>query len=551
MLNILKIDGKLLAKMIIYGANELNNNREFVDELNVFPVPDGDTGTNMSLTVQAAKKEIADLDSYDIGEVAKSAAVGALKGARGNSGVILSQLFRGFAKSLEHLSYASQNDLVVACKKASEMAYKAVMKPKEGTILTMSREIALKFEKEIKDGNNLKDAIWKTIVYCKEVLDKTREMLPELKQAGVVDSGARGLLFVIEGVLRALDENISFDFEKKENMQQKSSVQKNNKVEKIDFDYEVLMDVNNMSENDLNELKEFLLKIGDSLVVTEGDEFTKIHVHTNKPGKVIEKTFEYCNLFNARFENLRTQSENLLKSSDLKKEIGILSVATGKGLIDLFKNLGADEVIDGGKLMNPCPQDLVEAVNKINAKKIIILPNHKNVLMPAKQTADLCKDKEIIVLPTKTIPQGLNALLNYIPGDLDSNEQGNNLEEKNNEEQMIKKMCDAIDLIKTGQITYAARDTEVNEIKIKRGDYIGTLESDVVVCDKDLDTVTKNLIDLLLKDGGEILSLYYGEEIGLDKAKEILDYVKEKYENVEADIYDGGQPLYYYLISVE
>ena len=551
MLNILKIDGKLLAKMIIYGANELNNNREFVDELNVFPVPDGDTGTNMSLTVQAAKKEIADLDSYDIGEVAKSAAVGALKGARGNSGVILSQLFRGFAKSLEHLSYASQNDLVVACKKASEMAYKAVMKPKEGTILTMSREIALKFEKEIKDGNNLKDAIWKTIVYCKEVLDKTREMLPELKQAGVVDSGARGLLFVIEGVLRALDENISFDFEKKENMQQKSSVQKNNKVERIDFDYEVLMDVNNMSENDLNELKEFLLKIGDSLVVTEGDEFTKIHVHTNKPGKVIEKTFEYCNLFNARFENLRTQSENLLKSSDLKKEIGILSVATGKGLIDLFKNLGADEVIDGGKLMNPCPQDLVEAVNKINAKKIIILPNHKNVLMPAKQTADLCKDKEIIVLPTKTIPQGLNALLNYIPGDLDSNEQGNNLEEKNNEEQMIKKMCDAIDLIKTGQITYAARDTEVNEIKIKRGDYIGTLESDVVVCDKDLDTATKNLIDLLLKDGGEILSLYYGEEIGLDKAKEILDYVKEKYENVEADIYDGGQPLYYYLISVE
>ena len=551
MLNILKIDGKLLAKMIIYGANELNNNREFVDELNVFPVPDGDTGTNMSLTVQAAKKEIADLDSYDIGEVAKSAAVGALKGARGNSGVILSQLFRGFAKSLEHLSYASQNDLVVACKKASEMAYKAVMKPKEGTILTMSREIALKFEKEIKDGNNLKDAIWKTIVYCKEVLDKTREMLPELKQAGVVDSGARGLLFVIEGVLRALDENISFDFEKKENMQQKSSVQKNNKVEKIDFDYEVLMDVNNMSENDLNELKEFLLKIGDSLVVTEGDEFTKIHVHTNKPGKVIEKTFEYCNLFNARFENLRTQSENLLKSSDLKKEIGILSVATGKGLIDLFKNLGADEVIDGGKLMNPCPQDLVEAVNKINAKKIIILPNHKNVLMPAKQTADLCKDKEIIVLPTKTIPQGLNALLNYIPGDLDSNEQGNNLEEKNNEEQMIKKMCDAIGLIKTGQITYAARDTEVNEIKIKRGDYIGTLESDVVVCDKDLDTATKNLIDLLLKDGGEILSLYYGEEIGLDKAKEILDYAKEKYENVEADIYDGGQPLYYYLISVE
>ena len=551
MLNILKIDGKLLAKMIIYGANELNNNREFVDELNVFPVPDGDTGTNMSLTVQAAKKEIADLDSYDIGEVAKSASVGALKGARGNSGVILSQLFRGFAKSLEHLSYASQNDLVVACKKASEMAYKAVMKPKEGTILTMSREIALKFEKEIKDGNNLKDAIWKTIVYCKEVLDKTREMLPELKQAGVVDSGARGLLFVIEGVLRALDENISFDFEKKENMQQKSSVQKNNKVEKIDFDYEVLMDVNNMSENDLNELKGFLLKIGDSLVVTEGDEFTKIHVHTNKPGKVVEKTFEYCNLFNARFENLRTQSENLLKSSDLKKEIGILSVATGKGLIDLFKNLGADEVIDGGKLMNPCPQDLVEAVNKINAKKIIILPNHKNVLMPAKQTADLCKDKEIIVLPTKTIPQGLNALLNYIPGDLDSNEQGNNLEEKNNEEQMIKKMCDAIDLIKTGQITYAARDTEVNEIKIKRGDYIGTLESDVVVCDKDLDTATKNLIDLLLKDGGEILSLYYGEEIGLDKAKEILDYVKEKYENVEADIYDGGQPLYYYLISVE
>ncbi|MBQ9491222.1 MAG: DAK2 domain-containing protein [Firmicutes bacterium] len=551
-MDILKIDGKLLAKMIISGADELNKNHEYVNELNVFPVPDGDTGTNMSLTVQAAKKEIEDLDSCDIGEVAKSAAMGALKGARGNSGVIMSQLFRGFAKSLEHLSCASKNDLVIACKKASEMAYKAVMKPKEGTILTMSREIALKFEKEIKNGKNLKDAIWETIVFCKGVLDKTREMLPELKQAGVVDSGARGLLFILEGALKALDENISFDFEKEKDEQKNFSVKKNVQVEKIDFDYEVLMDVNNICEDNLNELKEFLLKIGDSLVVTEGDEFTKIHVHTNKPGKVIEKAFEYCDLFNARFENLRTQSENNLEANlGSKKDIGILAVAMGNGLIDLFKNLGADEVIDGGKLMNPCAQDLVGAINKINAKKIIILPNHKNVLMPAKQTMDLCKEKEIIVLPTKTIPQGLNALLNYIPSDLNLDEQENNLEEENNNEQMIKKMCEAISLIKTGQITYAARDTEVNNIKIKRGDYIGTLESDVVVCNKDLDAATKDLIDLLLKDGGKILSLYYGEEINLEKAKGILDYVKEKYEDIEADIYDGGQPLYYYLISVE
>ena len=547
----LEIDGNLLRKMIIYGADELSKNREFVDELNVFPVPDGDTGTNMSLTVQAAKKEIEDLDSGDIGEVAKTAAIGALKGARGNSGVILSQLFRGFAKSLEHLSCASKNDLVVACKKASEMAYKAVMKPKEGTILTMSREIALKFEKEIKDGNNLKDAIWETIVSCTGVLDETREMLPELKQAGVVDSGARGLLFVLEGALRALDENISFDFDKKETWQKKLSTQKKFQTEKIDFDYEVLMDVNNLSENNLNELKDFLLKIGDSLVITEGDEFTKIHVHTNKPGKVIEKALEYCDLFNARFENLRTQSVNNLKSDVPEKNIGILAVAMGKGLIDLFKNLGADEVIDGGKLMNPCAQDLVEAINKINAKKIIILPNHKNVLMPAQQTIDLCKEKKIIVLPTKTIPQGLNALLNYIPSDLNLSEQENNMEEKNNEEQMIEKMTEAINLIKTGQITYAARDTEVNEIKIKRGDYIGTLESDVVVCNKDLDVATKDLIDLLLKNGGEILSISYGEEVNLEKAQEILSYVKGKYNKVEASIYDGGQPLYYYLIAVE
>ena len=547
----LQIDGKILARMIICAADELNKNRVYVDELNVFPVPDGDTGTNMSLTVLAAKKEIENLDSCDVSEVVQKAAMGALKGARGNSGVILSQLFRGFSKALEHLKVASGHDLILACKKASEMAYKAVMKPKEGTILTMSKEIANKFEEAMNETNNLEKALFDTIVHCKKILDKTKDMLPELRQAGVVDSGARGLLFLLEGALRALDENIIFDFDDISDRAKNSPVQANFVSDEIKFDYEVLLDVNNIDEQKLDAFKNFLLKIGDSLVITNGDEFIRIHVHTDKPGKIIDKAFEFCDVFNARFENLKIQHESIIKNLSPEKNVGVLAVAMGNGFLDLFKNLGADEVIDGGKLMNPSAQDIIDAVKKINAKQIIFLPNNKNIFMSANQAAELYKDKKIIILPTENIPQGLNALLNYIPSDTAVN-GGINLEEQlKRDQQMIEKMREAINLVKTGQITYAARDTEIDKIKVRRGDYLGTIGKELVVCEKKLDVAVRNLIDLLLKNGGEILSLYYGEEINLEKAKEILDYVREKYKNIEAEIYNGGQPMYYYLISVE
>lgn len=547
----MQIDGKILAKMIICAADELNKNRVYVDELNVFPVPDGDTGTNMSLTVLSAKKEIENLNSCDVSEIAERAAVGALKGARGNSGVIVSQLFRGFSKAIEHLKVASGRDLILACKKASEMAYKAVMKPKEGTILTMSKEIANKFEEAMNKTPDLREALFETIVYCKKILDQTKDMLPELKQAGVVDSGARGLLFLFEGALRALDKNIIFDFEDIRDKVKDSPAQANFVSDEIKFDYEVLLDVNDLDEEKLSVFKDFLLKIGDSLVVTNGDEFIRIHVHTDKPGKIIDKAVEFCDVFNARFENLKTQHENIVKSLVPEKNIGILAVAMGNGFLDLFKNLGADEVIDGGKLMNPSAQDIIDMVKRINAKRIIILPNSKNIFMAANQAAELYKDKKIIILPTESIPQGLNALLNYIPRDIVVNGEINFEEQIKNDQQMLEKMREAINLVKTGQITYAARDTEINKIKVKRGDYLGTIEKELVVCEKDLDVAVKNLIDLLLKNGGEILSLYYGEEISLEKAKEILEYVNKKYKDIEAEIYNGGQPMYYYLISVE
>lgn len=519
------LNGFLLSKMITAAANELDINKDYVDSLNVFPVPDGDTGTNMSLTVLSAAHEIENLNSNDISYVAKVAATGALKGARGNSGVILSQLFRGFAKGLENITVASNEDIALALMKAAQMAYKAVMKPKEGTILTLAREIAEKFSEEILNYDDFEQVLMSTIMYGKKVLNDTIDMLPQLKQAGVVDSGARGLLFLFEGALKSLNSEIVFEIDDDERVLPKQS-----KLDPIDFNYEVLIDVSKSDEDDLEDFKEFLSEVGDSLAVTNGDEFTRIHAHTNVPDKVVEKALEFWTVFNVRFENLKSQHDEIVKNSEPRKSLGFIAVSSGKGFNELFKNLGADEIVEG----TPSIEDFLNAIEKINADKIIILPNNKNVILAAEQVAELVENKEIVVLPTQTFPQGISALLNCVP-DSDN----------------IEQIRDAINLVKTGQVTYAVRDSEYDGNKIEQGDILGIIEDDIVLAQKDLDTVTKQLIDLLVEQDGEVLTIYYGKDVDFDAAQSIFDYAKQKYPQLEIEIYDGEQPLYYYIISIE
>ena len=530
------LDGQLLRKMIISGAKELDANRDFVDSLNVFPVPDGDTGTNMSLTVLSATNEIENVDSNDIGYVAKIASTGALKGARGNSGVILSQLFRGFAKGLENVTEATNEDLAIACVKASEMAYKAVMKPKEGTILTMARELAYKISEDVVDYDDLIQILMSTIIYGKKVLADTTQMLPQLKQAGVVDSGARGLLFIMEGALKVLNEDISFDED--EIVRTKPAQLKFDNSE-IEFAYEVLMDIENADENQLDDYKNFLSEIGDSLVVSNDNELTRIHVHTNKPGLAVEKALQFWPLLNVRFEDLKFQHTSIVNSDNApRKKIGFVSVSIGSGFNELFKNLGVDEIIEGGQTMNPSTKDILDAIEKINADNIVVLPNNKNIILSAQQAIQLCEDKNIIVLPTKTMPQGLCALLNYMPSD-------------ESDELDIEQMENAIGTVKTGQITYAVRDTKIDDKKISKGDILCMSENEIALVEKDLDMGAKNLIDILLKDGGDILTIYFGKDVDEASANKILDYAKEKYPDIEIEIHNGNQPLYYYIMSVE
>lgn len=529
------LDGQLLRKMIIAGAKELDSNREFVDSLNVFPVPDGDTGTNMSLTVLSAAREIENVSSDDISYVAKLASTGALKGARGNSGVILSQLFRGFAKGLENVTTASSEDLALACMKASQMAYRAVMKPKEGTILTMARELAVKISEETINCDDLEQILMSTIMYGKKVLSDTTEMLPQLKQADVVDSGARGLLFVIEGAFKVLNSNIVFE----EQLSNKTApAQLIFETDDIEFCYEVLMDINNISDSQLDSFKIFLSEMGDSLVITNDSEFTKIHVHTNKPGLVIEKALEFAPLLSIKVEDLKSQHDDILKNSEKNcvehKKIGFVAVSMGSGFCELFKNLGVDEVIEGGQTMNPSTHDILQAINKVNADKIIVLPNNKNIILAAKQAADLSEDKEIIVLPTKTIPQGLAALLNYMP---DSDD--------------FQQMQNAIETVKTGHVTYAVRDTKYNGQKIKKSDILCMVEDEIVIVEKNLEDAAKKLVDLMLEHGGEVLTIYFGNDASYDCVQNVLDYVNQNYPQVEAEIHNGNQPLYYFIISIE
>lgn len=537
------IDGKLLKDMLISGANNLENNKHIVDKLNVFPVPDGDTGTNMSLTMTSAIKEVLNVSDDTIKNVGKAVSKGSLMGARGNSGVILSQLLRGFSKSIENKEKLVVSDLAQAFKEASDTAYRAVIKPIEGTILTVARETgeyAVKIAKKEKDLKRFLELVLKE---SNKSLERTPELLKNLKDAGVVDSGGKGLVCIYEGAYKAFigqpiekanisDEDIHTEYTNEAKISK----------EDIKFGYctEFILESEKITPN---KLKDIVEKYGDSLVVVGDESIIKIHIHTNNPGAVLEEAVKYGQLNKIKIDNMRIQHENrLIEDYSENKEIveskkyGFIAVTMGKGLTSIFKDFGVDHIIEGGQTMNPSTEDFLEGINKINAENIIILPNNSNIIMAANQAKDI-SDKNIIVIPCKTVPQGFSALLAF-NSEADSHE---------NE----KAMKYAINNVKTGQVTFAVRDTSVNGIEIKEGDIIGIGEGEIKKSGKDKHDVALGLIEELVNEDSEIITLFYGEDISEEEANNIKEILEERYEYLDVELYYGGQPLYYYIISAE
>ena len=542
--------------MIISGANELQRNKEHLDSLNVFPVPDGDTGTNMSLTLLSAANEVYKLNTPNASDIAKAASSGSLRGARGNSGVILSQIFRGLAKGMEHKALLSTEDLANAFVQGAETAYKAVMKPKEGTILTVIRKISEKAVDCAIETDDIEEYFKEIISYGYEVLDKTMEMLPELKQAGVVDAGGKGFLIILEGFASAIKNHGEIEIiqptkEQKAQPQNMNFAATSNADIKFAYCTEFFINVKKVSEDRDDKLKKFLELQGDSIVVVSDEDIIKIHVHTNNPGKVLDFALKIGSLDNIKIENMKTQHTNIIdfvaeKELQQKEEIiepsefketGFVSVVTGDGFIELFKGLGADYVIEGGQSMNPSTDDFIDAISNVNANNIIILPNNKNIILAAKQAKSLCKNKNIIVIETKTIPQGISALINFPPsGSIDYS---------------VELMNESIKNVKTGQVTYAVRETVFDGKEIKEGNVISLLESKIEFVGENALEAAKSLIDLMVEDDEGVVSIYYGCDVSKSEADALGEYVSEKYEDCEVEVYKGNQPLYYYIISVE
>lgn len=536
--------------MVIAGANELNDNRQLVDSLNVFPVPDGDTGTNMSLTALAAARECEKDNSLSIAEVSKTAASGSLRGARGNSGVILSQLFRGFSKGLEGLEEAGTLELASACRKGVETAYKAVMKPKEGTILTVARACADAAEKYAVEVEDIEVFLSKIIEEGNTMLLKTKDMLPVLKQADVVDAGGKGLLCILVGAFKSI--NTSGEIKLNDNTQTPvvdfSALTSVDNSE-ITFGYctEFFVIQKNVPDETVNELKTYLTSIGDSLVVVADEEMIKVHVHTDHPGKAIEKALTIGALNGLKIDNMRIQHTNKIDFTATKKEAvieaaekkgtGFISISMGSGLSEIFKNLGVDEIIEGGQTMNPSTEDILNAIDKVNAENIIVLPNNKNIILAAEQAAKLTSHKNIFVLPSTTVPEGIAAMINYdATADVDT---------------CFEIMKESIGLVKTCSVTYAVRDTSFGEIKIAQGDILGMLGGQIQVVAKHIADGTKELVAKAIGDDSEVISVYYGADVNKEDAEKMVDYLKEAYPHCEVELHLGNQPLYYYIISVE
>ena len=540
------IDAKILKEMFVSGANNLQNHKDLVDRLNVFPVPDGDTGTNMSLTISYAMKELSKVENGTITEIGKALSKGSLMGARGNSGVILSQIIRGFAKSIEGKEKLDTQDLANAFKNGSDTAYKAVIKPIEGTILTVVRESSDFAIKNYKKQDDLINFLEMVIKEAKESLDRTPELLKALKEAKVVDSGGKGLVLLYEGMLSALKGNCIDLKDSNSNIQNISSQEQINTVntDDIKFSYctEFILESDKVQDT---EIRDMMLKYGDSLVVVGDDGVIKVHVHTNDPGLVLQDALKFGQLVTIKIENMKIQHENIVLNTEYdkssseeveEKEFGFIATSMGDGLNTILKEFGVDHIIEGGQTMNPSTEDFINAIDKINAKNIFIFPNNSNIIMAANQAKEI-SDKNIIVIPTKNIPQGLTALVSFnIEASVEENEEA---------------MMSSLSLVKSGQVTYAVRDTVMNDIDVKEGNIIGIAEGKLLSAGEKIEDITRELVEKLVDEDTAIVTLFYGEDVSEEDANQLRDLLEEKFEDIDVELYYGGQPLYYYLVSVE
>lgn len=544
-MNIKNIDGPLLRKMIIFAAKNLENNKGIVNELNVFPVPDGDTGTNMALTIQFAAKEVAKLNSDSLTKIADAASSGSLMGARGNSGVILSQLFRGFAKACKNKEQLNIKDLSFAIQSGANMAYKAVMKPTEGTILTIAREAGQYAMKNSKEQDNITiDTFIKQVInHSKEVLEQTPEMLTVLKEAGVVDAGGMGLIYIMEGAYKAIfEEDIIVSHKEIESTAGKELGNITTAYIKHTYCTEFMIMAKDAS---INKIKNYLSNKGDSQVVVGDENIIKVHVHTNNPGEVLEYALKIGELKNIKIDNMKEQHRNQINmetvskihnNKETEKDFAFIAVASGEGITKILIDLGVESIIQGGQTMNPSTEDFLSEIDKLNAKHIFILPNNSNIFLAANQAKQI-SNKNIDVLPTKTIPQGISALLAFNP-------------EKNHKNNYLQ-MVSAIQEVKTGQVTYAIRDSKVNSIEIKKDDIIGLYEGKIVASGQDVNQVTSKLISEMLDQDDELITLFVGEGISKDNRDAMISLLEDKFPTIDIESHYGGQPLYYYIISVE
>ena len=547
------IDVEMLTKMFLAGAKNLEAKKEWINELNVFPVPDGDTGTNMTLTIMSAASEVNNLSERTMETVAKAISSGSLRGARGNSGVILSQLLRGFTKGIRDYEVLDAQILSNAFQKAVETAYKAVMKPKEGTILTVARGAADRAAELAMEEEDL-DVLFSGIIEeAERVLATTPDLLPVLKEAGVVDSGGQGLVEVLKGAYDAfLGKEVDYSFEEPKAAPVKISPQTEAEI-KFGYCTEFIIMLNrNFDAKTEKEFKAFLESIGDSIVCVADDDIVKIHVHTNHPGQAIEKALELGSLSRLKIDNMREEHEEKLikdaskiaaqqadaeKKEEPRKEMGFISVSIGEGIGEIFRGLGVDYLIEGGQTMNPSTEDMLNAIDQVNADHIFILPNNKNIILAANQAKALCKEKDIIVIPTKTVPQGITAMINYMP---DSSVEENEA-----------RMAEEIGNVKTGQVTYAVRDTHIDDKEIKEGNIMGIGDHAILSVGEDVTATTLAMFEELVDEDSELISIYYGADVTKEDAVNLGASLGEKYPDCDVEVHFGGQPIYYYVVSVE
>ena len=550
------IDAQLLQKAFIAGAYNLERNKDYINEFNVFPVPDGDTGSNMSLTIMAAAREVSALENPSMDELSKKISSGSLRGARGNSGVILSQLLRGFCKEIKGKKQITVSVLADGFVRAVETAYKAVMKPKEGTILTVAKGVAEKAVELSEMDMDFETLGQEILDHGNEVLKQTPELLPVLKEAGVVDSGGQGLMEFLTGAYNGLTGKEEIKEPVTSGGAAKAKTMSSEEIDTYHIKYGYCTEFIIMLEKEYNaeieaKFKEFLTSIGDSLVVVSDDEIVKVHVHTNHPGLAFEKGLEYGSLTSMKVDNMREEhKEKVIHEQDRKKAaeqeaakeepkkpFGFVAVSVGEGLNDIFKDLGVDHIIEGGQTMNPSTEDVLDAISKVNAETVFVFPNNKNIILAANQAAEIEEEKQVIVIPTKTIPQGISALISFDEtATAEANQAG---------------MEDAITAVKSGQVTYAVRDTSIDGKEIKTGDYMGIDDVGIQAVGQDITEVVKDLIGAMADEDSELLSIYYGSDVEEEKANALVEAVQAAYPDFEVEAHAGGQPIYYYILSLE